>query len=148
MFLPKAETMSTYSRFFGLLKQAKQQPMWPYADHSELVLEFTEGKTDSLRKLNARELGKLEERLAALIANPNASAAQRMRRKIIGILAERGAINSKGKPDMQRVYAWVQKYGYLRKELNAYTHNELPKLVTQAEAILASDLKALIANND
>lgn len=139
--------MSTYKRFFGLFKQAQRQPEWPYESHGELVAEFTGGQTDSLRKLTERELWKLEVRLEEMIGDPKKQAGQRMRRKIIGILAARGAVNAQGKPDMERVYAWVRKYGYLHKDLNAYTVAELTKLVTQAEGIVASDLKALLANH-
>ncbi len=139
--------MSTYKRFFSLWNQGKRSPNWPYTDHSELVSEFTEGKTDSLRRLNERELYRLEDRLAELIAGPATQAAQRMRRKVIAILAARGVINAQGKPDMPHVYAWVRKYGYLKKDLNAYTVHELPKLVTQAERIMESDLKALLSNH-
>lgn len=38
---------------------------------------------------------------------------------------------SKQVADMQRIYGWVLKYGYLHKGMNEYTAKELPKLVTQ-----------------
>lgn len=147
MFRPKEETMSTYKRFFSLFNQAKSQGNWPYEDHSDLVAEFTGGQTTSLRKLTERELWKLEVRLEEMIGDPKKQAGQRMRRKIIGILAGRGAVNAQGKPDMARIYAWVLRYGYLKKDLNAYTVQELPKLVYQAESVLASDLKAILAHH-
>lgn len=147
MFNPREETMSTYKRFFSLFNQAKRQSNWPYEEHSELVAEFTAGQTTSLRKLTERELRKLEERLEELIIDPKKQAGQRMRRKVIAILAGRGVVDANGKPDMVRVYAWVRKYGYLHKDLNAYTAAELPKLVYQAESILASDLKAILAHH-
>ena len=137
----------SYARFFSLFNQAKRQPDWPYDTHGELVREFTGGGTDSLRRLSYPELRKLEQRIEALALDPKKAAAQRMRRKIIGILAARGAVNALGRPDMEHVHAWVLRYGYLHKELNAYTVAELPKLVTQAEAIVASDLKAIIAHH-
>lgn len=140
--------MSTYARFFSLFRQAQRQPDWPYESHGELVAEFTGGQTDSLRKLTDRERWKLEVRLEEMIADPQKQAAQRMRRKIIGILAARGVINAQGKPDMPHIHAWVLKYGYLHKPLNAYTNAELPRLVGQAEAILLSDIKAVAANHD
>lgn len=139
--------MSTYKRFFSLFKQAKLQGNWPYEDHSELVAEFTGGQTTSLRKLTQRELWKLEARLEEMIGDPKKQAGQRMRRKIIGILAGRGAVTTQGKPDMAQIYAWVLRYGYLKKDLNAYTVHELPKLVYQAESVLASDLKAILAHH-
>ncbi|MBK7285951.1 MAG: hypothetical protein IPI95_01935 [Flavobacteriales bacterium] len=74
--------------------------------------------------------------------DPVAASLQRQRRKVIAILAGRGATKD-GKPDMPHIYAWVRKYGYLHKELNAYTREELPRLVTQAEAIAGTDLQAV-----
>lgn len=135
--------MSNYSRFFALYNRARRMPDWPYDDHRTLVSEFTHAATDSLRQLTAIELRRLENRLEELTANPAAASAQRMRRKIIAILAGRGVVNASGKPDMPRIYGWAAKYGYLHKHLNAYRYDELPRLVTQAEAIVASDLKAI-----
>ncbi|MCB9245955.1 MAG: hypothetical protein H6606_05945 [Flavobacteriales bacterium] len=39
-------------------------------------------------------------------------------------------------PDLNRLGAWLKKYGYLHKRLKAYTAVELPKLVTQFEMLL------------
>lgn len=39
----------------------------------------------------------------------------------------------RNKKDYSHVHEWVKKYGYLKKPLNEYTYNELPKLVTQFE---------------
>lgn len=137
--------MSRYSRFFSLFNQASKVAHWPYGSHGDLVADHTHGRTHSLRDLSAEELSAIERRIQELM-DPNGDPANRMRRKVIGILAARGAVLPSGKPDMARVYAWVRKYGYLHKELNAYTVAELPRLVTQAEAIQASDIKAIAAN--
>jgi hypothetical protein len=135
--------MSTYNRFFLLWNDAKRHPHWPYEEHGDLVSEYTRGATDSLRRLTTTELRGLERRIEQMNANPKLLAAQRMRRKIIAILAARGAVTAQGKPDMARVQAWVLRYGYLHQPLNAYGVADLPKLVTQAEAIVASDLNAI-----
>jgi hypothetical protein len=37
------------------------------------------------------------------------------------------------KRDYKSFHEWVIKYGYLKKPLNRYTYNELPKLVSQFE---------------
>lgn len=139
--------MSTYRRFFLLYNAAAKDPHWPYDNHGELVSEYTRGGTDSLRRLTSTELRGLERRIEEMHGDPKKQAAQRMRRKIIGILAGRGAINAQGKPDMAHVHAWVRQYGYLHKDMNAYTITELPKLVTQAEAVMASDLKSITAHH-
>jgi hypothetical protein len=135
--------MANYNRFFMLFRDSKVDPHFPYENHGELVSEFTEGRTGSLRSLTPDEVRGLERRLEEVAADPRKAKAQRMRRKIIGILAARGAVNAQGKPDMDHVHAWVNRYGYLHKHFNAYTVAELPKLVSQAEAIVASDIKAI-----
>lgn len=139
--------MANYNRFFLLFRDSKVDPHFPYENHGELVAEFTRGRTESLRSCSEEEVRRLERRLEEIALNPKRARAQRMRRKIIGILATRGAVNAQGKPDMAHVHAWVDKYGYLKKPLNDYTVAELPKLVTQAEAIVASDIKALQQNH-
>lgn len=132
-------THGTYARFFSLFHRAQREGRLRYADHHDLVKDQT-GK-DSLRDLTPDELKRLEVAIQELV-DPVAASANTMRRKVIAILAARGATKN-GKPDMEHVYAWVQKYGYLHKPLNHYTQAELPRLVTQAERITASDFKAL-----
>ncbi|MBL8002362.1 MAG: hypothetical protein JNL05_10410 [Flavobacteriales bacterium] len=134
--------MSRYSRFFSLYHQAAKTEHWPYDGHGDLVADHTHGRTHSLRDLSTEELMAIERRIQELL-DPNGDPANRMRRKVIGILAERGARLPNGKADMAHVHAWVAKYGYLHKHLNAYTVAELPKLVTQAEAITSSDIIAI-----
>jgi hypothetical protein len=64
------------------------------------------------------------------------------RRSLISCLREVG-YNRGAHADMDAIYAWVLKYGYLHKELNEYTYEELPKLVTQAKNYRASYLQSL-----
>ena len=44
---------------------------------------------------------------------------------------------------MAHTPAWGERYGSPHKPMNDYTNKELPRLVTQAEAIVASDIKAV-----
>lgn len=134
--------MSHYAHFFLLYNQARRSGLLPYAEHGELVHDATQGRTSSLRELSPQELRALEQRILELI-DPAEASMQRQRRKVIAILAARGCINAAGRPDMAHIHAWVEAYGYLHKPLNDYTSKELPRLVTQAEAIVASDLKAV-----
>lgn len=136
--------MSTYSRFFSMYNKATKAGAIAYEGHGELVHDWTKGRTSSLRDLSPLELRRIERRIEELM-DPVGASMQRQRRKIIAILAERGATKD-GKPDMEHIQAWVLKYGYLHKELNAYTPNELPRLVTQAEAIVGTDLQAVRRN--
>lgn len=136
----------SYQRFFSLFNQARQAGVLPHADHHELVADMTGGKAAGLRELSQRELAEMETRIQELL-DPVQASMQRMRRKVIGILAGRGAVTPQGRPDMERIHGWVEKYGYLHKALNNYTRQELPRLVTQAEAVMASDLKAINARH-
>lgn len=131
-----------YSRFFSLLKKARQLGVVAHLDHRELVADVMSGKRTSLRELSANELRSLERTLQHLI-DPAQESAQRMRRKVIAILASRGVIDAHGKPDMAHINAWVMKYGHAKKPLMQYTNAELTQLVTQAEHIVATDLKAI-----
>lgn len=138
----KATTAPTkYSGFFGAFRQARLAGL-PHQDHHELVLEFTKGRTSSLHDLAVTELLELTGQLRAL-GNRDAAKCDRMRKKVIGILKGCGYILPDGKADMPRIYAWVLDRGYLHKELNSYTDNELPRLVFQAEQVQASMIQQL-----
>lgn len=134
--------MSSYAHFFMLFNQARRSGLMPYAEHHELVSDATRGRTSSLRDLSPQELRALEQRILELV-DPAEASMQKQRRKIIAILASRGCTTPQGAPDMAHIHAWVERYGYLHKPMNDYTNKELPRLVTQAEAIVASDLKAV-----
>ena len=69
---------------------------------------------------------------------PQKDASNKIRRKIIALFAKMGYLNDDGSVDMGRIYAWVKKYGYLKKNLNEYTQKELPVLVTQSEKVYIS----------
>lgn len=133
--------MSRYTHFFSLFGRAQRTGTLRHDDHHQLVQDWSGGTRSGLRELTPAELRDLEIYIQELM-DPTAAAAQRMRRKIIGILAGRGCVTSAGRPDMVRIQAWVTKYGYLHKPLNHYTNAELPRLVTQAERVQHSDLKA------
>jgi hypothetical protein len=66
--------------------------------------------------------------------------ADQMRKKIIANCRQAG-MSINGKADMERIYAWVLKYGHAKKELNKYTWHELPTLINQSEALLKHYLK-------
>lgn len=66
--------------------------------------------------------------------------ADKMRKKIIANCRQAG-MSINGVADMERIYAWVLKYGHAKKELNKYTWHELPQLINQSEALLKSYLK-------
>lgn len=137
-----AKTTVGYARFFQLLRKAQNAGVLREDDHHQVISELTGGLKSSLRELTREELRRAEQQLQELV-DPVGAAANRMRRKVIAILAAHGATDAEGRPDMVRINAWAQKYGHGKKPLNHYTNAELPTLVTQAERVMASDIKAI-----
>lgn len=136
--------MSKYTLFFALFGRAKREGKVLVDDHHELVRDYFDGKRSGLSTLSADELRNLERHLQELV-DPVGASADRMRRKVIAICASHG-MTKDGKPDMEHINAWCTKYGFGHKPLNNYGNAELPRLVTQAERIMQSDLLALAAN--
>lgn len=103
-----------------------------------LVLSFSNGRSESSKDLTNFETRQL---IAYLQGLPNAEqeAANRMRRKMLSYCHEMHwtVTNVYGKKiaDVQRLDGWCEKFGYLHKKLNAYSHAELPKLVSQFERV-------------
>lgn len=128
-------------RFFTLHRQAVRAHLVE-ADHHDVVADFTAGRTRSLRELSPAELKMLEARMEQMVEPLNAGA-NRMRRKVIAILAAHGMTTAEGRPDMDHINAWCNKYGFGHKALNHYSNAELPRLVAQAEGVMKSDIKAV-----
>lgn len=119
-------------------------------DKRALVLAFTETRTGSSRELlmgEAQQLIRhLEERLGLAATAPTPEqeeASDKMRRKILSLAHEMRWELPGGKVDMDRVNGWCQARGFGKKALNAYTHDELTKLVSQFKIMYKSHLEAL-----
>lgn len=112
-----------------------------------MMLQASEGRTDHSSELYFEEAHQL---LVALnTSQPTTNTL--MLRKLFAMAFEMGMIearmmvsakmepqqqtnyNIQTKNDYGRLYAWVNKYGYLKKELRAYSYEELPKLLSQFE---------------
>lgn len=108
------------------------------AQKETIVSSFSHGRTSSSRQLSHLESVALIQWLQAQQpAEPD--EGKKMRGKILSIAHDMGMVklNKAGKrvADMQRVDAWMLKYSYLHKKLDAYKYAELPKLVTQFEKV-------------
>ncbi len=107
----------------------------------DLVLQFSNGKTDRSSHMTKEECQALIDHLQYRINTKRAIKHERkdkMRKKIIALFVKMGYTTPDGKIDMKRIYDWVNKYGYLKKPLNHYSEKELPHLVTQAEKVYHS----------
>jgi len=108
-----------------------------------IVASFSNGRTTSVRQLSQGERSQL---IRWLKANDDTErSAEKMRRKIMHLAHEMNITkkNALGRSvaDVQRIDEWMLKYSYLKKKLNAYTLSELPKLVSQYEAVYKSFIK-------
>lgn len=126
---------SRYSAFFKI--HSRLQSAGLIVDRAELIEDFTHNKKHSLTELTAWEYNELLNWLNRTFPAGEDVFQQKanvMRRKIIALFRKM-EWQVDGKADMERIYAWTLKYGYLHKPLNQYTHAELPQLVTQVETI-------------
>lgn len=131
-----------YSRYFALEKKLKQNGH--IAERQELIHTFTDGRKEGLKSLTETEYREFC-RWIELKFNPNTNSKEcdNMRKKIIMLFRKMEYTLPGGKSDMKAIYSWVIKYGYQKKPLNQYAYNELPKLVSQAEAVYKSYVKNL-----
>jgi hypothetical protein len=132
------KTPQQLARIFGLLRTMGIDR----AGRAQLVHQFTNGRSSSAADLSYTEADDIIKALEGMAANTGSpkDIAVKMRRRIISLAHEMGwelPSAGKGRPsaDMLRLYNWVLKFGYLHKDFNAYTVNELPKLVTQFEEV-------------
>ena len=123
--------MNQYAPFFAALKAAEQRTNTKI-DRQELIADFTNGRTESLKDLSRIELSELIHQLGGKTANDPCDV---MRKKIISLLKYQGYTLAGGKADMPRIYAFIEKYGYLPLPLNEYDQRHLPKLITQVETM-------------
>lgn len=143
--------MSKYATYFAIEKDLKKRGF--DFEREELIGMFTDGEKDSLRELSNEEYHQFIQWLnennndgkmfAASFDISEQAVANNQRRKIIALLTKLGYVTASNKADMPRIYAWVEKYGYLNKPMNQYNSAELPKLVYQAESFYKSHIERL-----
>ena len=109
-------------------------------DEKESIVEaFTGGRTTHSSKMSGKEAAALIGHLKSL--NPVNNRADKMRNKILS-MAHEMQWEKEGKVDMEHLNNWCLSKSYLKKKLDDYEYNELPKLVTQFEQVYKSHLKA------
>lgn len=131
---------SVNSYYFGLLKRYYAALRIP-SDEREAVRKEIQGGR-SLSKIPREELQSICRELERQLDDGDGDAedSDKMRKKVIGLLTQSG-MKKDDKPCMAQIYPYVKKYGYLKKGLNEYTKDELPKLVTQMERIVQYRIK-------
>lgn len=112
-------------------------------DKDNIVAGFSNGRTTHFTELEETEASECIRWLSDQQLQPG----KRMRNKIFFYCHQMGwtKINASGKvvADGARFDLWALKYSYLRKKLNQYTYQELPKLVSQFEGVYKSFLKSI-----
>ena len=109
----------------------------------QAVLSYTDGRTIKLTEMTGTESKRmrtdLNKKVPQIQTTIGGKIADNMRKKIIALCREMGMEkqDSTGSAvaNMSKVYAFVKKIGYGKKNLNNYTQEELPKLVSQIEII-------------
>lgn len=112
------------------------------AQKKNLVYGFTDGREESSGEMldsEAEEMIKyLRQQEKAL--NDKSEDANKMRRKILS-MCHRLQWTVNGRVDMVRLENWCKEKSYLKKGLNEYTYQELPKLVSQFKNVYMSVIK-------
>lgn len=103
---------------------------------SELVFQYTNGRTERSSQMNVEECQALINHLNHIKKEVRPDKEDKMRKKILSICHEMNWKTPQGKIDWDRLNNWMLKYGYLKKRLNEYSFTELPTLVTQFESLL------------
>ena len=90
--------------------------------------------------LTASDGQKLITYLRSQLPNTHESA-NNMRRKILAMAHKLRWEHEDGSVNMTSVNNWCTKRSYLKKELNQYTYDELPKLVSEFQAMYKSYIR-------
>lgn len=106
----------------------------------ELIYTHTDGRTTSIKCLYKHEAIAIIQSLTSGVATLKSPAAK-MRRKILSMAHELSWKLPDGRVDMGKVNHWCCTYGHLKKHLDSYTEDELPKLVTQFEGAYIHHIK-------
>ncbi|HMR84803.1 MAG TPA: hypothetical protein PKE30_16775 [Niabella sp.] len=129
-----------YAAFYGVYN-ASQKAGNPYSKE-EVILNFTNNRTSSLRELDQAELNDLCRNLAALsnkTAHPEAgSKSDTMRKAIIAIFKSMERTT-------QEAIKWAEGQGVkgVKKSFNDYTPGELYVLIGIAEKAKTSWMKGI-----
>lgn len=128
----------SYAQFFAILKEANQRGL--DMSYQEAVLDFTDGRTSSLKDLAPWELQELQRNLRLFSRGDRTPGdkTDTMRKAIIAIFKSIGK-------DVAAAKAWAEKYGVkgVKRGFNDYTAQELYVLIRNAEKMKRDFITAL-----
>lgn len=129
--MEQLRTDEQHKRLFGLLKHLG----WIHY-REDLALQYSNGRTKKTSQLTQFECAALIERLqneADLRVPPK---QKKMLSKFFAICHKLGWQTDGEQLDYTRIDNWLRKYSYLKKGINDYEEDELPKLISQIENLL------------
>ncbi len=133
----------TYPQFFAIYAKLKAIG-YPY-ERDELIYQFTNGRTSSIKELTAHDYRELINWMYSIynVENEKALVSEaKQKRKIIALFCQMGYTNG-DKPDYQRIDDWCAKSGPIKQRLNYHKGKDLNTLVTQAEKVYQSFIKSV-----
>lgn len=117
-------------------------------DLEPMVIGFSDSRTTKVSELTKREAMQLTQELKKM--EPNYANADRMRKKLLAMAYTYYRVPNNASRKLRDeakagLNAWVAKYGYGHeqglKTIDDYAYEALPKLISQYEAVIKSDLK-------
>lgn len=109
-------------------------------EKENIVKSFSANRTKSVSALTNAEAAALIGHLKSL--DPTDKAGDKMRNKILSYAHEmRWHKPGTDRVDMDHVNNWCMTYGHVKKKLDDYKYNELPKLVSQFEEVYKAFIK-------
>lgn len=117
-----------YAAFYGLLKQM------PEAGKEEIVLQFTNGRTDSLREMSLHEYNEAIRAMEKLVRAEETEAMRILKRKRSDVLHQMQLL-SVDTADWKRVDAYCLDKRIAGKRFNRLDYEELERLLVKLRAI-------------
>lgn len=113
------------------------------------MAQATHGTKTSLAELTSYEAKAMISNL--IVANKSTTSNKgypvdertKMQRSILSMAHQINWKQPDGKVDMAAINTWCQTHGYLHKKFNAYSYDELPKLVHQFGEMMREKLRAI-----
>lgn len=119
-------------------------------EKKKIISDASNGRTASSKELFFDEAQALLMFLNSEKTNKEEKTDKQVRKLValsydLGWIGEKPVVKAGGKienvKDYSRLYDWVLKYGYLKKDLKEYKEKELPALITQLQKVAGYYLK-------
>lgn len=113
-----------------------------------MVAQATNGTKTSLAELTSYQAKAMITNLLAAEKSTSSDKGYpvdertKMQRTILSMAHQINWKLADGKVDMAAINTWCQTHGYLHKKFNAYSYDELPKLVHQFGEMMREKLRA------